>query len=203
MNTSDKLFWLQVRSALGMLEAEPLKASAQVIDEKVIPENELLFAEDTPPEALYILLEGKLESNSKNKNNPTLNCGLLPGAAINLQELTLDELTKCSVTTLSECRFWIISVVKFKELIAQYPQIQTAISRELAQEVAQLASALTNEQERSTALRPYLVTKAQRGVVGTSRYAVRLREQIRQASDTRESILIFGEPGLEKDNISA
>jgi len=30
------------------------------------------------------------------------------------------------------------------------------------------------------ALRPYLVTKAQRGIVGTSRYAVRLRQQIRK-----------------------
>ncbi|WP_414619104.1 sigma 54-interacting transcriptional regulator [Calothrix sp. CCY 0018] len=203
MNTSEKLIWLQERTALGILETEPLEAIAQVIEEKVIPENERLFEEETPPDALYILLEGKLESNSKDKNNLTFNCGLLAGAVINLQELVLDELTKCSVTTLSECRFWIVPAEKFKELIAKYPQIQTAISRELAQEVAQLTSALNNEQERSIALRPYLVTKAQRGVVGTSRYAVKLREQIREAADTRESILIFGEPGLEKDNIAA
>jgi transcriptional regulator with AAA-type ATPase domain/NAD-dependent dihydropyrimidine dehydrogenase PreA subunit len=203
MNTSEKLIWLQERTALGILETEPLEAIAQVIEEKVIAENQRLFEEETPPEALYILLEGKLESNSKDKNNLTFNCGLLPGAAINLQELTLDELTKCSITTLSECRLWVVPAEKFKELIAQYPQIQTAISRGLAQEVAQLTSALNNEQERSIALRPYLVTKAQRGVVGTSRYAVRLREQIREAADNRESILIFGEPGLEKDNIAA
>ncbi|AFY53895.1 transcriptional regulators containing an AAA-type ATPase domain and a DNA-binding domain [Rivularia sp. PCC 7116] len=203
MNTSEKLIWLQERTALGMLEAEPLEAIAQIVEEKVIPENQRFVEEETPPEALYILLEGKLESNSKDKNNPTLNCGLLPGAAINLQELTLGELTKCSITTLSECVFWVVPAEKFQELIAEYPQIQTAVSRELAQEVAQLTSALNYEQERSIALRPYLVTKAQRGVVGTSRYAVRLREQIRQASDTRESVLIFGEPGLEKDNIAA
>ncbi len=203
MNTNEKLIWLQERTALGMLETAPLETIAQIIEEKVIPENECLFEEETTPEALYILLSGKLESSSKDKNNPTLNCGLLPGSAINLQELTLDELTKCSITTLSECRFWIVPAAKFKELVAQYPQIQTAISRELAQEVAQLTSALNNEQERTIALRPYLVTKAQRGVVGTSRYAVKLREQIREAADTRESILIFGEPGLEKDNIAA
>ncbi len=203
MNTSEKLIWLQERTALGMLDAEPIKAIANLIEEKVIPANERFVEEETPPEALYILLEGKLESHSKNKNNPTFNCSLLPGTVINLQELVLDELTKCSITTLSECRFWIISAVKFKELIAEYPQIQTAISRGLAQEVAQLTSALNNEQERSIALRPYLITKAKRGVVGTSRYAVKLREQIREAADTRESILIFGEPGLEKDNIAA
>ncbi|MGB3761404.1 MAG: cyclic nucleotide-binding domain-containing protein, partial [Rivularia sp. (in: cyanobacteria)] len=182
MNTSEKLIWLQERTALGILDPEPISAIAQVIEEKVIPENECLFEEETTPEALYILLEGKLESNSKDKNNLTLNCGLLPGAVINLQELVLDELTKCSITTLSECRFWVVPAAKFKELIAEYPQIQTAISRGLAQEVAQLTSALTNEQERSIALRPYVVTKAQRGVVGTSRYAVKLREQIREAA---------------------
>ncbi|NJO57329.1 MAG: sigma 54-interacting transcriptional regulator [Richelia sp. RM2_1_2] len=203
MNISEKLIWLQERTALGILDREPISAIANLIEEKVIPANERLVTEATPPEALYILLKGKLESNSKDKNNPTFNCGLLPGAVVNLQELVLDELTKCSITTLSECRFWVIPAAKFKELIAQYPQIQAAISRQLAQEVAQLASALTNEQERSIALRPYLVTKAQRGVVGTSRYAVKLREQIREAADTRESILIFGEPGLEKDNIAA
>lgn len=203
MNTSEKLIWLQERTALGILETEPLEAIAQIIEEKVIPENERLFEEDTPPEALYILLEGKLESSSKDKTNPNLNCGLLPGTAINLQELTLGELTKCSITALSECRLWVVPAEKFKELVAQYPQIQTAISRQLAQEVAQLASALSNQQERSIALRPYLVTKAQRGIVGTSRYAVKLREQIREAADNRESVLIFGEPGLDKDNIAA
>ena len=212
MNQKEKLIWLQERTALGILGTEPLMAFgeasalwaiAQIIEEKVIPANERLFEEETPPQALYILLEGKLESDSKDKNNPTLNCSLLPGAVINLQELTLDELTKCSITTLSECRFWIVPAEKFKELIFEYPQIQTTVSRQLAQEVEQLTSALTNEQERSIALRPYLVTKAKRGVVGTSRYPVRLREEIREAADNRESILIFGEPGLEKDNIAA
>jgi transcriptional regulator with AAA-type ATPase domain/NAD-dependent dihydropyrimidine dehydrogenase PreA subunit len=57
--------------------------------------------------------------------------------------------------------------------------------------------------DRQLALQPYLVTKAKRGVVGRSRYASRLRSQIQAASDTRESVLVFGEPGLEKDNIAA
>ena len=115
MNTSEKLTWLQERTVLGTLETEPLEAIAQAVEEKEIAENERLFAEETPPEALYFLLEGKLESSSKDKNNHALNCSLLPGTIINLQELTLGELTKCSVTTLSECCFWIIPAEKFKE----------------------------------------------------------------------------------------
>ncbi len=77
------------------------------------------------------------------------------------------------------------------------------INNSLAQEVADLSSKLTFEQERQTILRPYLVTRAKRGIVGRSRYAVRLRQEIKKATDSRDSVLIFGEPGLEKDNLAA
>ncbi|MFM2432581.1 MAG: hypothetical protein RLZZ511_3795 [Cyanobacteriota bacterium] len=53
------------------------------------------------------------------------------------------------------------------------------------------------------ALRPYLVNQVMRGIVGNSRYAVRLRQEIKQACGDRGSVLIFGEPGLEKANIAA
>ncbi|MBE9172500.1 4Fe-4S binding protein [Cyanobium sp. LEGE 06143] len=54
-------------------------------------------------------------------------------------------------------------------------------------------------------LAPFLVGRARRGVVGSSRYASRLREQIRQAAadPARKAVLVSGEPGLEKDNIAA
>lgn len=57
--------------------------------------------------------------------------------------------------------------------------------------------------ERVQALQPYLITKAERGVVGKSSYAVRLRQQIHQAASDRRPVIIFGEPGLEKDNTAA
>lgn len=54
-------------------------------------------------------------------------------------------------------------------------------------------------------LAPYVVGRARRGVVGSSRYARNLREAIRQAAadPDRRPVLIFGEPGLEKDNLAA
>ena len=39
--------------------------------------------------------------------------------------------------------------------------------------------------------------------MGESRYATRLRQQIKQAAEDRRSVLIFGEPGLEKDTLAA
>ena len=54
-------------------------------------------------------------------------------------------------------------------------------------------------------LAPWLVGRARRGVVGSSRYARSLRDAARQAAADPEarSVLISGEPGLEKDNLAA
>ncbi|PSI00210.1 sigma 54-interacting transcriptional regulator, partial [Synechococcus lacustris] len=54
-------------------------------------------------------------------------------------------------------------------------------------------------------LAPYLVPQARRGVVGSSRYAKALREQLRLAANNKieQPVLLMGEPGLEKDNLAA
>ncbi|AKG24010.1 sigma 54-interacting transcriptional regulator [Calothrix sp. 336/3] len=203
MTSSDIAIWLQERTALGILSPQVLGAIAQVITEKTLPADAILVREGSVPDGLYILLQGQLESGCVNSQNSGLERGFLPGAVIHLQELLLRESAQCTITTLSESHLWMIPADKFQELIAQYPEIAQAVSRLLVQELAQLTSAFTYEQERAIALRPYVVTKAKRGIVGSSRYAVKLREQIRQAASHRGSVLIFGEPGLEKDNIAA
>ncbi|RCJ39157.1 AAA family ATPase [Nostoc minutum NIES-26] len=203
MTSPDKVKWLQERTTLGILSPEVLDAIAQAIEEQVVPPQKTLVSEGTSPKALYILVEGQLESDNTNQSNPAFARGFLPGSVIHLQELLLDELAEFTITAVTECHLWFIPAAKFRDLVSQYSEITQAFSRQLAQELAQVTSALSYEQERSVALRPYLVTKAQRGIVGTSRYAVRLREQIREAAADRKSVDIFGEPGLEKDNIAA
>ncbi|BAY09488.1 sigma 54-interacting transcriptional regulator [Calothrix sp. NIES-2098] len=202
MTSPDTVIWLQERTPLGILSPAVLEAIAQVMELQVVPESSTLVSEGTQPEALYIVQDGHLESETS-KTNSALPRGFLPGEVINLQELLLDELTPFTIATLNECHLWVIPAEKFRSLATQYSEINQAFSRLLAQELAEVTSALSYQQERALALRPYLVTKAQRGIVGTSRYAVRLREQIREAASDRQSVDIFGEPGLEKDNIAA
>ncbi|GAQ87672.1 hypothetical protein KFL_003690030 [Klebsormidium nitens] len=62
-----------------------------------------------------------------------------------------------------------------------------------------------DEAARQHALRPHLVNCPRRGVIGNSRYAVRLRKEIVQAAKdkNRSPVLFFGEPGLEKDGYAA
>ncbi|QDZ39776.1 4Fe-4S binding protein [Euhalothece natronophila Z-M001] len=209
MSVSQLVTWLQERTALTILPENVLSAIAPLLEERTAGANQTLVKAETQPLGLYIVQSGKLESQPSPKFTPQTpqklspNLSLLPGSIINLQSLVLNQPTRETIITQSECHFWFINAAKMRAIIAKYPEITQVFSQQLAQELALVSSQLNFEQERAYILRPYLVTKARRGVIGRSRYAVRLRQQIKQASETRESVLIFGEPGLGKDNAAA
>jgi len=201
--TGDRAIWLKERSALSALDAATLAALSEHLElRRVSPHQEVVIA-DTPPEGLYILATGRLE----HKPGASQPMSFLPGSVLNLRSLLLGEPVEKTIVSLSECRFWFISADQFQALKADYPEIIQVFSQQIAAELRQVASQLTYEQERQDILRPYLVTKARRGVIGRSRYAKRLRQQIRDAfkncQDDCGSVLVFGEPGTEKDNIAA
>lgn len=209
MSISQIVTWLQERTALAVLSENVLSAIAPLLEERIAGSNQTLVQAETQPLGLYILQSGQIESQPSPKITPqtsnklSSNFSLLPGSIINLKSLILNQPTRETIITKSECKFWFLNSEKMRALIAKYPEITQVFSQQLAEELALVSSQLNFEQERSYILRPYLVTKARRGIVGRSRYAVRLRQQIKQASESRESVLIFGEPGLGKDNTAA
>jgi transcriptional regulator with AAA-type ATPase domain/NAD-dependent dihydropyrimidine dehydrogenase PreA subunit len=200
MSFPDLVTFLQERTSLSILPVNILEAIAPHLELKSFAAETTVIVENTPPEGIYILREGRVESESKINNN---NCSLLCGSALNLYALLLQQNSQYTIKTLTESEFWFINADKFQKLVQQYPEITQAFSQQLAAEVKELSEQLLFEQERQQVLRPYLVSKAKRGVIGKSRYAVRLRSQIKQAAETKDSVLIFGEPGLEKDNLAA
>jgi transcriptional regulator with AAA-type ATPase domain/NAD-dependent dihydropyrimidine dehydrogenase PreA subunit len=195
--------WLRQNTPLGQLSEAALAAIADVAQESVVQANRRVVLEDTPPDALYILKTGQLESYHTSPNTLATSIGLLPGAVFNLKELLLDQPTEQTVITLSDVILWMIPRSQFLDLVQQHPEIAQTFSRQLATELSQISTQLAYERERQIALRPYLVPKVKRGIVGTSRYAVRQRQEIRKAQSDRQSVLIFGEPGLGKDNVAA
>ena len=197
---NDLVAFLQQNTCLGNLSTEILKAIASTLTEKTIAADEVIITEDHEPDGLYIIQIGNLFSHS---NSQSIQSSLLPGSVLNLYALLLDKPAQYTVKTITETKLWFVDSYKIKELIKQYPEIAQSFAQELATEVKRLSDKLEFEQERQITLRPYLVSKAKRGVIGKSRYATRLRSQIKQAAETRESVLLFGEPGLEKDNLAA
>lgn len=195
--------WLKSATELGMLPRDILEAIAVELVELVVPAGRKVTIEDTPVTNLYILEFGQAERYRRKQPGLMWASGLLPGAVVNLSALQRSQLTDSRVVTLTECQFQTISADKWQALVTRYPQITVAYAQRLAAKLEQLEGEITYERDRQAALRPYLVPQAKRGIIGNSRYAVKLRQQIRTAAHDDLSVLISGEPGLEKDNIAA
>jgi transcriptional regulator with AAA-type ATPase domain/NAD-dependent dihydropyrimidine dehydrogenase PreA subunit len=203
MELSDRASWLKRNTSLEALSDASLLAIAAAIHEEPFLENSRLVLEDADPTALYILVSGRLEQYRTQATTLADAVSLLPGAMIHLKQILLDQPATHTVITLSEGVLWAIAKADFVAIAQQHPEISQIFSRQLAIELDQVAAQLAYERERQAALRPYLVPKVKRGIVGTSRYAVRHRQEIRRAQSDRGSVLVFGEPGLEKDNTAA
>jgi transcriptional regulator with AAA-type ATPase domain/NAD-dependent dihydropyrimidine dehydrogenase PreA subunit len=195
--------WLKERSALGTLPDTVLEAILPKLQYQDFPANRRLVLEDTLPDGLYILGRGHLERYRTNLSGPAWATSLLPGAVLHLTELLLEQPTQETIVALTDCQFWFLPKAELMAIAAQFPELIQTVSRQLADDLAQVKSELAFEQERQAILRPYLVPKAKRGIIGTSRYAIRLRQQIKDAARNQKPVLILGEPGLEKDNAAA
>ncbi|MBD2091663.1 sigma 54-interacting transcriptional regulator [Microcoleus sp. FACHB-1515] len=195
--------WLKDNTLLGSLSNVALAAIAEAVSIEIVQANRRLVLEDTAPPALYILKDGHLESYRTSPTSAANATSLLAGSVLCLRELLLDRLAEQTIITLTECELWTIDRSKFEAIAQQFPEIGLTVSRQLAAELSEISSKLAFEQARQTALRPYLVPKVRRGIVGSSRYAVRLRSDIKKAASDRRPVVILGEPGLGKDNIAA
>ncbi|MGB3512449.1 MAG: sigma 54-interacting transcriptional regulator [Microcoleaceae cyanobacterium] len=203
-----KLIWLQERTPLSILSQPIIAEIAENLEQKTYSANQTIIVQDRPAPGLYIIETGRLETSQisdVNSDTPIVKkiACLLPGEIILLPELLLDQLTQKTISTITESQLFFLPAEKFKQLLEKYPEISLEFSRKLAQELKQISSQLSYEQQRQIELRPYLVTKVRRGIIGKSRYAVRLRQEIKDATEEGKSVLIFGEPGLEKDNIAS
>jgi transcriptional regulator with AAA-type ATPase domain/NAD-dependent dihydropyrimidine dehydrogenase PreA subunit len=203
MEIAERVQWLQQQTPLGMLSQSVLEAIAPQLQTEQVQANRRLVLEDTAPSALYILKSGRLEAYHTSPDSLARVISLLPGTVLHLKELLLDQGAEQTVNTLTDVELWTMPREMFEAIAQQYPEISRRFSQQLAAELSQVSSQLAFEQERQTALRPYLVPKVRQGIVGASRYAVRLRQDIKKAAGDRTPVLIFGEPGLAKDNIAA
>ncbi|MBT9316679.1 cyclic nucleotide-binding domain-containing protein [Leptothoe spongobia] len=206
----ERVAWLKATTCLHVLTEEVLVAIATHLHTITLQANRRLILEDTQPDTLYILKTGQLERYRTRRTSMAQTVDLQPGAVLHLQEILLDQPTDYTVITLEDCELWQLSADRLKQIAYEYPSLSQEISELLAEEVEQLSAQLLYEQERQQELRPYLVPKVSRGVVGASRYAQRLRQDVREAASVipndqgqRDPVLIFGEPGLEKDNLAA
>jgi len=195
-DSSLTLIWLQERTELGQLSPDILTAIAAQLTDFQLAAGEPLLEKGEMGQAVYILRQGQLECGAGKT------C-LLPGSVINLDAFLTDLPLENHLGALSDCEFWRLSGETVRQLLQDYPQISQLFSQQLVQEVRDLSAKLSFEQERQRILRPYLVPAIKRAIMGKSRYAQKLRSQIKTAASSQDAVLVFGEPGLEKDNTAA
>jgi transcriptional regulator with AAA-type ATPase domain/NAD-dependent dihydropyrimidine dehydrogenase PreA subunit len=203
MSTATLANWLESATELGMLPRDALESIASELEILVVPAGCRVTSENTPVTKLYILESGQAERYRRQRSSLMWATSLLPGAVVNLSALQRSQLTDSRIVALTECQFQTIAADRWQALVARYPQITAAYADRLAGKLEQLEGEIAYDRDRQAALRTYLVPQAKRGIIGTSRYAVKLRQQIRTAASDDRSVLISGEPGLEKDNIAA
>jgi transcriptional regulator with AAA-type ATPase domain/NAD-dependent dihydropyrimidine dehydrogenase PreA subunit len=203
MSAEISIDWLESSTELGMLPQQILLEIVAKIESVCYPEGFRVTLEDAPVSKLYILKSGKADRYHRQEQGLMWATGLLPGAIVNLSALLQGRSSDSRVITLTECEFWTIDRDLWQGLVDRYPIINAAYSQRLSMKLSQLETEIAYERERQAALLPYLVTKAKRGIVGSSRYAAKLRQQVRLAASNDRPTLIVGEPGLEKDNLAA
>ncbi len=193
MTPVERARWLKAQTLFQSLTLESLYPLAEQMQEHPFGQEEVLAEAGTLPDGIQILLEGRWEERDPHSGEAI---SLLPGAVAHLGEVLAEQPLRRELVAVSAgIRGWIPAAV-VRRWLAEH-------SGQLAEALAQAQDRLSYEQERQVALRPYLVPKVERGIVGPSRYAVRLRQQIKEAAQSGKPVLIFGEPGLEKDNIAA
>lgn len=192
---SDLSTWLKERTALNLLSESVLQAIEPLLEERIYISDYTLLEANSKPQGLYILKQGCLKTEQTTQ--------FFPGTVLNLQELILNRPISKTLVTCGPCECWFLEANQFKKLLQDYPEIVQSFSETLTEKLEKVTAELTFEQERQMILRPYVVPKVKRGIIGQSRYGLRLRSQIKEASESQEPVIIFGEPGLEKDNIAA
>lgn len=202
METSDKQRWLLENTLFNGLSERAIAAIATGLSEVTVPSGQVLSDLDSLPNALLILVHGELD-----RQQPmTGQCDrLLPGSVLNLREILLQQPVTQQVTTATDVLVWQLSAEQLQAIATELNELDRYLSAQLAAELDAVTAQLRFEQARLRELQPYVIPKTKRGIVGSSRYAQRLRQEIRQASirNDRQPVLIFGEPGLGKDNIAA
>lgn len=182
------------------LNTAALEALALELVEEDLPAGYELAAEGVPPETCFFLLSSGtfLKRNAEAYQAPV-------GTSINLEEALLNETCSTTISLAAATRVSTITAVAFRQVLQDHPQLQQALFKGLSQRLTLSQATVQEQQLRSQALQPFIVAPPSRGVVGTSKFAQRMKAQVMQAAKdpTRQPVLIFGEPGLEKDNIAA
>lgn len=191
------VFGFMDEGAIAELDSEVTTVSLQPSEALRIPRGS--------DNLLYLIREGTVSVPGPPSSPAEIVCQFVAGSALNLEEVLLQNCGPLDAVAITPVVLWAIPGSTIRRLAQRYPDLTLQVTRSMAQRLVSMEEAVKEDLRRGRLLKPYLVPSPKRGVIGNSKYADRLRKQVVAAArdNRRGSVLIFGEPGLEKDVIAS
>lgn len=193
--------WLSFHRFWGQLSEDVLQAIARSFHCFRVEPKTLIYQEGQVPIGLYLLKWGTIEIFRQSPIGKSLiryrNAGDLFGYTLvaNAAEGTYQT----SAIALTTCEIWFLSQAAFQNLIAAYPQIQQIMHSLLSQDLNDYAARIAWEQVRIQGLQAYIHPVPSAGrVLGSSKAAQKLAEQVNQAAATLKPVVFQAQAGTGK-----
>ncbi len=193
--------WLGFHRVWGQLSAEALQAIAHSLQTFRVEPQTLIYQEGQTPIGLYLIKWGTVEIFRQSPIGPSLiryrNAGDLFGYTLIANAVAEAYQTSAIALTASEIFF--LPQATFQTLMAEYPAIQQVMHSLLAQDLNEYAARIAWEQMRIQGLQAYIQSvPKEASILGSSKAAQKLTEQINQAASLLNPILFQAQAGTGK-----
>lgn len=195
------LDWFSFHRVWGQLPVEVLQAIAQSLHCFRVEPQTPIYQEGQLPLGLYLLKWGTVEIVRQSPIGPSLiryrNAGDLFGYTVIANAVEGAYQTSAIALTASE--IWFLPKAAFQTLVDQYPVIQPIIQTLLAQDLQEYAARIAWEHVRIQGLQAYIQRVPDgASILGTSKVAQKLTEQVTQAATTLKPIVFQAQAGTGK-----
>ncbi|WP_413162293.1 cyclic nucleotide-binding domain-containing protein [Capilliphycus salinus ALCB114379] len=202
----DCIDWLSFHRVWGALSPKAIAAIAHSLQILHTQAQIEIYQEKTILQGLYFLKWGTVEIYRHSTIGKThiiyRNAGDIFGY-LPLFNNSNPCISTTSAITITPCELWFLGRESLENLQTNYPDIQSAFNRLLALDLDHFSQRLAKEQARIQGLQPYLkpVTGDEK-IIGISKAAQKLRQQVEQLKTSIEPIILQAPPGSGKTFIA-
>ncbi|WP_199331139.1 MULTISPECIES: cyclic nucleotide-binding domain-containing protein [unclassified Calothrix] len=197
----DSLNWLSLHELWGKLSQAAREAIAQSFYCFNVEPETLIYQEGHTPIGLYLLQSGKVEIFRRSLIGQFLiryrHAGDLFGYVLIANGV--EGTYQTNAIALTKCQILFLPKAAFQKLIAEFPEIEHLIHSQLSQDLYEYTSRIAWEQERIQALQAYIQPlPTNTSIIGNSKGAQKLTEQINQAAANLQPVVLQGQAGTGK-----
>ncbi|HEY9615323.1 MAG TPA: sigma 54-interacting transcriptional regulator [Microcoleaceae cyanobacterium] len=193
--------WLGFHRVWGQLPAPALHAIAQSLYRFRVDPQTPIYQEGQTPSGLYLLTAGTVEIFQRSLIGQMLICVRNAGDLFGymLVANTVAGTYQTSAIALTACEIWFLPQASFQTLSVEYPAIQQVIQSLLSQDLQEYAARIAWEQVRIQGLQSYIhPIPHEASVLGSSKAAQKLTEQIQQAATHLNPVVLQAQAGTGK-----